>query len=618
MTLFDEFKRNRDERPDSPAFLIAAGDRSVPITWREFARDVEAIAWMAGHFVPGATVGLLGENSYEWITAHAAGVFGGITVVPLEMTLSPAEIAERLAFVGAKVLVHSALYVEKAQEVERLLPGLIVAGFGSHKADEYMELARTALDAGDPGVFDGPQPDEDKTCAIVFTSGTTSKPRGAELTLRGMRTFSEFASEQLPQTPGERSLMLLPLHHIFGICTTYMMLANGVALGVCPDFRRIYDAVARFRANYIFLVPALAEILAAKIAQHGRSAEEALGSPIDWILVGGAPLSRRTYEHLQELGIRPLTGYGLTETTSLYSIAPVGDPRPGSAGMACGGHGGMETKTGPNGELLIRGPAVLKGYFKEPERTADVLDAEGWFNTGDIGRIDDDGYVWITGRASRTIVLSSGKKVAPEELEEKLLCIPGIHEAVVSGDGATRELQAEVYAVVSEETVRRQIDMLNRQLPVHKRIKIVKVREDPFPRTASGKIKVESTCAPSGKVAIVSTGETDAKPETGNPKLEIRNSKPETRNSKLETRNLPIAFTGEVAVFIKAYMLPLMIAAIAVMALNVLKLVLRNIGVELPASLKVFEEIGELALAVLVILVVLGVRHRRRKAFQRR
>lgn len=612
MTLFDDFKRNRDERPDAPAFLIAAGDRSVPITWGKFARDVESIAWVIDRFAPGATVGLLGENSYEWITAHAAGVFAGVTVVPLEMSLSPAEIAERLAFVGAKVLVHSALHVEKAQEVERLLPGLIVAGFGSHKADEYMALARAALDSGERGVFDGPQPDEDKTCAIVFTSGTTSKPRGAELTLRGMRTFSEFAAAQLPQSPGDRSLMLLPLHHIFGICTTYMMLAHGVALGVCPDFRRIYDAVARFRANYIFLVPALAEILAAKIAQHGRSAEEALGSPIDWILVGGAPLSRRTYEHLQELGIRPLTGYGLTETTSLYSIAPVGDPRPGSAGMACGGFGGMETRTGPNGELLIRGPAVLKGYFKEPERTADVLDAEGWFNTGDIGRIDGDGYVWITGRASRTIVLSSGKKVAPEELEAKLLCIPGIHEAVVSGDGATRDLKAEVYAVVSEETVRRQIDMLNRQLPVHKRIKIVKVREEPFPRTASGKIKVASP-APglagpdAGSPGAVRPPDSAAAAPTAGARV------PRDRNL------LPaLAFSGEIAALIKAYMLPLMIAAVAVVAMNVLKLVLRNAGVELPASLRVFEEVGELVLAVLVILVVLGVRHRRRKAFPRR
>ena len=96
MSLFSQFRANRDERPDMPAFLIAAGDRSVPITWREFAHDIEVIAWLAKKFVPGATVGLLGENSYEWITAHAAGLFAGITVVPIETNLSPPEIAERL------------------------------------------------------------------------------------------------------------------------------------------------------------------------------------------------------------------------------------------------------------------------------------------------------------------------------------------------------------------------------------------------------------------------------------------------------------------------------------------------------------------------------------------
>jgi acyl-CoA synthetase (AMP-forming)/AMP-acid ligase II len=253
--------------------------------------------------------------------------------------------------------------------------------------------------------------------------------------------------------------------------------------------------VARFRANFLFLVPALADILANKIAQHGPSAETVLGTPIDWILVGGAPLARRTYERLMALGIRPLGGYGLTETTSLYSLAPIDDPRPGSAGLCCHGFGGMEAKVSPDGELLLRGPAVLKGYYKEPTRTADVLDADGWFKTGDIGRIDEDGYVWITGRASRTIVLSSGKKVAPEELEEKILSIPGIHEVVVSGDGTTRELIAEVYAVVSEETVKRQIDALNRQQPVHKRINRIVARKEPFPRTASGKIQVRPSAS---------------------------------------------------------------------------------------------------------------------------
>jgi len=490
-TLLEQFRQNRDERPDEPAFLIAAGDRSVPITWREFVEDVEEIAWIIRHYAPGAAVGLLGENSYEWITAHAAGLFAGVTVVPLEVNLSAQEIVDRLAFTGATYLVHSALYAEKAREAERLLPGLVVGGFGSHKADELMALARTALDMGDDSVFDLPPRDEDETAMIVFTSGTTSKPRGAELTLRGIRTFSEFAQTTFRFQPGSRSLMLLPLYHIFGLCTTYAMLAHGVSLGVCPDFRRIYDAVARFRANYLFLVPALADILANKIAQHGPSAETVLGTPIDWILVGGAPLARRTYERLLSLGIRPLGGYGLTETTSLYSLAPVDDPRPGSAGKCCHGAFGMEAKVSPEGELLLRGPAVLKGYYKEPARTADVLGADGWFRTGDIGRIDEDGYVWITGRASRTIILSSGKKVAPEELEEKILSIPGIHEVVVSGDGASRDLVAEVYAVVSEETVKRQIDALNRQLPVHKRINRVVARKEPFPRTPSGKIQVQ-------------------------------------------------------------------------------------------------------------------------------
>ena len=605
-TLLEQFRENRDARPDTPAFLIAAGDRSVPITWREFAREVEVNAWILRSFAPGSTIGLLGENSYEWITAHVAGVFSGVTVVPLEMTLAPEEMAERLAFVGATTLVHSALYAEKAQEAGRLLPGLAVVGFGSRKADKYRAMARAALDAGEAGVFDGPPPDEDRTAAIVFTSGTTSSPRGAELTLRGMRAFADFASGQLPMGPGDHSLMLLPLHHIFGICTTYMMLARGVALGVCPDFRRIYDAVARFRANFIFLVPALAEILAAKIAQHGRSAEEALGSPIDWILVGGAPLSRRAYESLQSLGIRPITGYGLTETTSLYSIAPSDDPRPGSAGRACGGFVGMETKTGPGGELLIRGPAVMKGYFKEPGRTADAIDAEGWFNTGDIGRIDEDGYVWITGRASRTIILSSGKKVAPEEIEACLLDIPGIHEAVVSGDGDSRELVAEVYAVVSEDTVQRQIGMLNRRLPVHKRIRTVKVRKDPFPRTASGKIKVEGSA-------------TAARPAAQAPAHPAPQPAPQPAWPPAPAPSRPAArpsqqpLSGAVAAFLWAYMMPLLIAAIVVVALNMVKLLLRNVGIELPSSLTVFEEVGELSLAVLAILVVLGVRHRRRK-----
>ncbi len=151
---------------------------------------------------------------------------------------------------------------------------------------------------------------------------------------------------------------------------------------------------------------------------------------------------------------------------------------------------GVEAKVSESGELLLRGPCVMKGYYKQPEKTAQVIDADGWYHTGDVGHIDEDGYVWITGRASRTIILSSGKKIAPEELEEKLLALPGIREAVVSGEGESRDVKAEVYASIPEERAKKVIGELNLTLPVYKRIKTIVVRKEPFPRTSSGKIKV--------------------------------------------------------------------------------------------------------------------------------
>ena len=489
MSLFEQFKRNRDERPDAPAFLIAAGDRSVPITWREFARDIETIAWIIRKYTPGATIALLGANSYEWMTVHAACIFSGAVALPLEANLPAEDIAERLSFTGARALIHSAALADRAHEVKKLLPKLITGGFGTRLTDRVLAAAHKALDAGDPGIFDLPERDEDETAMLVFTSGTTSKPRGAELTIHGLRVFSEYWHANLHFESGQNTLMLLPLNHIFGICVTYAMLAHGVALGVCPDFRRIYEAVERFRADFLFLVPALAEMLADKIAQKGRTVEEA-GLSLRWLVAGGAPLPSRTYLKLKALGIQPLIGYGLTETTALYSVSELESPHPGSAGKSCHGFGGMETRVSPEGILQIRGPSVLKGYYKEPEKTAAILDKDGWFSTGDYGRIDEDGYVWITGRASRTIILSSGKKVAPEELEEKLLSVPGFLEVVVSGDFETREVQAEVFASVPEETVREQIAIFNQKQPLHKRIRKIVVRTEPFPRTASGKIKV--------------------------------------------------------------------------------------------------------------------------------
>ncbi len=599
MSLLAQFRHNRDERPDAAAFLVAAGDRALPITWREFTHDVEAIAWIIRKYVPGATIALLGANSYEWITAHAACLFSGAVVLPIENNLPAAEIAERLSFTGARVLIHSDAQTARAKEVKRLLPKLFVGSFGSRATDRALSAARKALAAGEPGIFDLPERDEDEISMLVFTSGTTSKPRGVELTTHGVRLFSDYWHSVLRFETGQRTLMLLPLNHIFGICATYAMLAHGVTLGVCPEFRHIYEAVERFRVDFLFLVPALAELLADKIAQRGRTVEET-GFSLRWMLVGGAPLPSRTYLKLRNLGIQTLVGYGLTETTALFAAAERDNPRPGSAGRCCNGFGGMETRVSPDGILQIRGPSVLKGYYKEPERTAAVLDKDGWFTTGDYGRIDDDGHVWITGRASRTIILSSGKKIAPEELEERLLSIPGFQEVVVSGDFDTRELQAEVYAAVPEETVREQISILNQKLAIHKRIRRILVRTEPFPRTASGKIKLEAR--PRQVV------------EMPDPAAWARAQSPEAENaeSDLKSPKFPVLpplpeLPREVVAFARKYILPLAVVAVVVVLANITQMILCRTGVKLPVPVNMFAEGFEVVFAMLVLAMVLAV-----------
>ena len=487
-TIHNLFKRHLSKRPNAPAFLIAAGDRSLPITWRQFGRDIDALAW-AGlkHVGRGARVGIIGENSYEWIVTHAACLMSGVVAVPLEPTLSAQEMAQRLAFVDARFVLHSVLYEDKVRDVAKLLPGVFFTSFGSAAVDYLLERGAAAVANGETeSVFDM-EPDEDALASIVFTSGTTAKPRGVELTLRSFSMFPESAKKVLPVKAGDRSLMVLPLHHIFGIASTYFLLSRGAALGVCPDFRRLFDAVQRFRATRLFLVPALAEILAHKIGNRtGR--QDGMPGRIEWILTGGAPLPRRIYEQLQSFGIRMLEGYGLTETCSLYSLAPYDAPRVGTAGLVSP-LPDVETKVSDDGELLIRGPNVMTGYYREPEETARVM-KDGWFHTGDTGEIDKDGYVKVIGRRNRTIVLSSGKKVAPEELENLLAGLPGILEALVTGEGESRQLTAEVYSTLPEKAVHDQIDMVNRTLPIYKRIRRVVVRKEPFPRTASGKIKV--------------------------------------------------------------------------------------------------------------------------------
>jgi long-subunit acyl-CoA synthetase (AMP-forming) len=154
---------------------------------------------------------------------------------------------------------------------------MTVRAFGARVNDSFVEDARRQLENCEGGIFSQPPQDVKAVSMLIFTSGTTSQPRAVQQTLEALEICCAVWSERLDMKAGDRSLMVLPLHHVFGICTVYLMLLNGVAVGVCPDFRRLYDAVERFRADFLFLVPALADILAGKIESRAGSAEKSLG-----------------------------------------------------------------------------------------------------------------------------------------------------------------------------------------------------------------------------------------------------------------------------------------------------------------------------------------------------
>ena len=236
--LFEAFKRMREERPGDPAFLVSSGDRSLPINWRQFTDDIDLVVRLVRQYAQNEKVMLLGENSYEWFVAHAAILFAGATVMPVDVNMTVHEIAERIRFTGASVLVYSALYGEKAHAVRNLVPGLKTGGFGSIKTERFLDKVRSVFRPKEDSIWNCERVDTSRVSMIVFTSGTTSKPRGAELTIEGLEACVEAWGSALPVKPGDRTLMLLPLHHIYGLCASYMFLARGAALGVCPDFRR--------------------------------------------------------------------------------------------------------------------------------------------------------------------------------------------------------------------------------------------------------------------------------------------------------------------------------------------------------------------------------------------
>ena len=466
--------------PSVPIFELAQeGGGYRPMRTADFVEDVKAVAkgLIASDVAPGDVVAILSRTRYEWALADWAIWWAGGVSVPIYESSSPSQIQWIASDSAAKfALVESTRHKEDMESVRGELPALQRIGVledgiledlrqrGAGISDEELESRRTARRLDD-------------VATIIYTSGTTGRPKGAELTHANFVDTTRSAVTLLGEKvlpSGSRLLMFLPMAHVFARLITVLAAAWPVTTAFTPDTKNLLPDLAAFKPTFLLAVPRVFEkvyngaeakaIASGKGRIFGAAAKtaidystaladgkvpltlslkhklfdrlvygtlrEAMGGQVKWAVSGGAPLGARLSHFFRGIGVTVLEGYGLTETTAPICVNLPWDVRPGTVGPPLPG---SSVAIDDSGELLVKGVMVFKGYHNNPEATAESL-KDGWFHTGDLGSLADDGSITITGRRKEVIVTAGGKNVSPAQLEDQLRSHPLVSQCVVIGD----------------------------------------------------------------------------------------------------------------------------------------------------------------------------------------
>ena len=464
--------------------LALFGVEDTPGIWREvsaqsFLEQVQDLArgFIAAGIKPGDAVALMSRTRYEWALIDYALWFAGAVSVPIYETSAPAQIEWVLSDSEAVALiVETKEHQDRFEKIKANTPKIQnlwrldddslfkLVGLGKNVSLGQLEAARTSRGLDD-------------LATIIYTSGTTGKPKGCELLHHGFIDLSKNATLDLPEVvkEGHATLLFLPLAHVYARFISILAVHGGIKVGHQPDTKTVAAGMQSFKPNFLLAVPrvfekvynsaeqkaeaggkgkifrkavsvaiAYSEALDTKNGpsiglkiQHKlfdalvyKKLRAAMGGNVQYAVSGGAPLGARLGHFYRAIGLTVLEGYGLTETSAPAMIGRPSDAKIGKVGRVLPGCG---VKIADDGEILLRGSNVLRGYWKNPEATKAAF-VDGWFRTGDIGELDDEGFISITGRKKELIVTAGGKNVAPTALEDPLRASPLIGQAVVIGD----------------------------------------------------------------------------------------------------------------------------------------------------------------------------------------
>ena len=433
--------------PGQPADLV---EKEVTVrTWRETARDAAqaAAALQKLGVRQGDRVALVSPNRYEWIVVDLAIMSLGAVHVPIHNSLSGPQMRFQIADCGAVcVLVAGEEQAAKLAGAQPLAADVQYASFdptatplGGAPVPQLFQIVApptdTELDAWLDSAGQSLAPDDVAT--ILYTSGTTGEPKGVMLSHRNITSNAEGVVVGFGGAQEERRLNLLPLSHIFArTCDLYCWLVGGSEMALADSPQTAVENCAEFQPRIVNAVPYFYERVMRKIVEVGMAdvpdiLPQVMGGNIHFCCSGGAALPDHIAKFFCDRGVLLVQGFGLTETSPVMTMNTPSVHKFGTVGRPIAG---VELRIADDGEVLTRGPQVMLGYWQRPADTAAAI-VDSWFHTGDLGAIDDDGYLRITGRKKEIIVTTGGKKIAPALLEAKLTADPLLRQACIVGDG---------------------------------------------------------------------------------------------------------------------------------------------------------------------------------------
>ncbi|MEN8255029.1 MAG: AMP-binding protein [Verrucomicrobiota bacterium] len=546
MTIKDCLNRAADESPDAVALKYKRDGAWQTTTFSELRERVWHVSEMLAKLGVGKgdRVAICRENSPEWFEIYYGIVGIGATAVPVDAKLREQEMGHIFHDCGVSAIFCSARLTAVLDGMNlRDLRAVVVLDcdgqqLPSGEKVEYLAYAEfwdevSAVALSGERAFDRTGPDEDSPASFLYTSGTTGRQKGAVLTHRNFMSNVESIAKAIDIRHTDNFMLVLPLHHSFAFtCNMLTPLYARCQISMVESLKTIKGNMAECSPTVLLAVPLLLEKMLSRIMDGiraskpaslmyrfglakviGKKIQQGLGGSLRLIVSGGAPISPSTLQAWTKLGVPIAEGYGITETAPVLTLNPIASPRIGTVGLPVSG---VEIKIAdPNpeevGEIITRGENVMQGYFNNPEETEKVL-VDGWYHTGDLGRIDEKGYIVISGRKKSLIVNREGKNIYPEEVERQVLKSDYVLECLAIGYREPGEDAGErvgLIAVPNQEVfdamedregkrlTEQQIEDLLREdvrkqlaeLSNYKQPRKIEVRFEEFEKTTTQKIK---------------------------------------------------------------------------------------------------------------------------------